>query len=407
MRQAQGGGAVAMALIAFACPNASAQRSTELMWSGYVGIWQYFYPFDPVPVCRDYPQEVEVMGAVYDWEGGFFYWFTCWDICDSASPGYGPVEWNLDGGVFDVNHWCVRRGIIEATWSTIGYKNISARLFINDFWNNNGWAETISYPLGLSFAMIGVYEMDEVQALTNPLSPLAPNNTGQIRARSNPPLRGVYITLTNERRTGLNSGGHVDSLHPAHPNTPRGTFDPVTVLTSGGPDYWGLSTYTASAVSSIYRIYGTVCNTTSYVDVTVQVPNLETLGEENYYVLVGAHPVEGCLNQNHGTVDDTHYLTSNAAIAMKLVAIEYAAAFPQSPVLRLNDCSLIWGGLFDYGAPCSSTGPATWAPPHSQHREGKNIDVGIPANAAGFVDIAEDDFFCDLHGDHYHLRFRY
>ena len=38
--------------------------------------------------------------------------------------------------------------------------------------------------------------------------------------------------------------------------------------------------------------------------------------------------------------------------------------------LRINDISLIWGGLFDYDVMNTP-----WSPPHKSHRIGENVDV--------------------------------
>ena len=46
---------------------------------------------------------------------------------------------------------------------------------------------------------------------------------------------------------------------------------------------------------------------------------------------------------------------------------EYNSVYPEGPLLRLNDASLIWGGKFDISG--------KWTGDHKEHRRGDVIDI--------------------------------
>ena len=108
----------------------------------------------------------------------------------------------------------------------------------------------------------------------------------------------------------------------------------------------------------------------SNVSFGVGYQGLEQLGEGSGYVLTGSK----------GPHPSNHWGVPNFVAAAKSIATQFLADYPQSP-LQYNDMSLEYGGLFDVA---TSPGPGyDWTPPHKTHRQGTNMDVGIPkTNAA-------------------------
>jgi hypothetical protein len=205
------------------------------------------------------------------------------------------------------------------------------------------------------------------------------NATGQIIPFCN-------LNLTWQARA--NSGGH---NHGG--SRPKGTFDPP----SGNTGSSGVltTTYTAPEASGIIDVHlagtlsdGRPVNPTDYT-IGVELPNLVSLGTGTNYILVGA-------TSTHG---DNHYGTPTFNGALRALADAYTSAFPGQR-LAYNDMSLPQGGLFDIRA--------GWAPPHSSHRFGVDLDLRlVPAqqrprlrqliNAAGIRTIL-------VEGDHWHIR---
>jgi hypothetical protein len=68
---------------------------------------------------------------------------------------------------------------------------------------------------------------------------------------------------------------------------------------------------------------------------------------------------------------DTHYLISQAAIDSLISATNSfsLATWNNTGDMRLNDMSLVWGGLFDFDE------DRPWQPPHNSHRYGKDVDI--------------------------------
>jgi len=94
---------------------------------------------------------------------------------------------------------------------------------------------------------------------------------------------------------------------------------------------------------------------------------------------------------------NNHHLAPAAYTKIARLAHLYRLQFPNDPALRLNDASLVRGGLFDIAYPART---AFWAPPHQTHRRGTEIDMranefvnpdAIPhRNYFEFEDIAID-----------------
>jgi len=194
------------------------------------------------------------------------------------------------------------------------------------------------------------------------------------------------LTLTWQARA--NSGGHSH-----HTNRPKGTFEPA----SGNTGSTGVltTTYTSPEASGIIEanLTGTLSdgrpvNPSSFT-IGVELSDLVSLGDGANYDLVGATATHG----------DNHYGTPTFNGSLTTLADSYAQAFP-GQILFYNDMSLPQGGLFDIRA--------GWAPPHSSHRFGVDLDLRLVApqrrrllrqliTGSGIGTII-------VEGDHWHIR---
>jgi hypothetical protein len=142
--------------------------------------------------------------------------------------------------------------------------------------------------------------------------------------------------------------------------------------------------YVASQFGGVEVIKARALSDTSKWDtlsVVTRVPGLDSLGNSSYYVKVGAP-------QNHSGTNDpcrvdtpksrhysNHYGTARLRNAVQQVAVAYDSLH-QGMKLRINDMSLIYGGLFDASENDSPPNNHPWSPPHSEHRIGINADIG-------------------------------
>jgi len=106
----------------------------------------------------------------------------------------------------------------------------------------------------------------------------------------------------------------------------------------------------------------------------VYVPNLILLEEGINYELVGApdnydDTNDPCRpNPPTSLHYDNHYGTQNLINAIVNIADDYAR-LNEGIRLRINDMSLVYGGLFDTNN--------NWRIPHRSHREGHHVDIGF------------------------------
>jgi len=153
------------------------------------------------------------------------------------------------------------------------------------------------------------------------------------------------------------SGGHQHNG-----NRPIGTFNPSSGTTNDEGKFQ--TTYTASKFGGTEKIKASVEGKTESVNLTVKVLNLSNFPGGTGCYLCGytdTHPIN-------------HYCTSTTKDKIQQLGGAYKEQFNEN--LAINDMSLVYGGLFDY--------KATWDPPHSEHRVGKNADVyptGTPTDA--------------------------
>lgn len=170
---------------------------------------------------------------------------------------------------------------------------------------------------------------------------------------------------------GHNHNGNTPPLHYS-----GGQLDGVPVPNS--------HTYYDLRVNQTYRIYykspdfatrihydahaSGACYGDFYNIIDIKIDGLELLkpawtdslhGGATYYELIGQKP-EHPIN---------HFGKPQTITLLKEIAWRYHSEFPTADVLCINDISLRWGGLFDKDA--------TWTPPHTFHRYGRQADLRL------------------------------
>lgn len=215
-------------------------------------------------------------------------------------------------------------------------------------------------------------------ALQNPLADVVPSGTTDaytntsstvyaqvINAQTNQPKAGVQVKFSVD--VVANTGGHDGNHYQMRPkgkllDCGSGSEVETTVcitqqdgratVTFNAPIVSGTHTVTAECVSPS-------CTGSASGDINVKVPGLEPMPYSTLYVFVG--------DETGKPHTDNHYLTSAASGKIQKLADFYHSRFPFSPVLRVNDASLVWGGVLDISG--------SWTVPHIQHRRGMVIDV--------------------------------
>jgi hypothetical protein len=178
---------------------------------------------------------------------------------------------------------------------------------------------------------------------------------------------------TDENRTGTINGEAQEFVAP-------------TPTDSGGAFAFN---FNAPIVSGTYTIAAScddrICAQQGPNSVDVKVDGLVLLpGPGQYYYLIG----------NTSVHPDNHYFSPAAKVNALILAYSYHKLFPKNPLIKFNDSSLPWGGVFDFtydGNPrdLCATGPScNWGPPHSQHRFGTVVDIrrggdGVPELSVG------------------------
>jgi len=186
------------------------------------------------------------------------------------------------------------------------------------------------------------------------------------------------------------SGGHIGDYHTSTEEDGQrahwGTFEKDTIDTPKQADKqitWGIESfrskyyppeaggkiligYTPSFIFSQMKSDGMISedeekyfrrNLVGGIIVPVRVDGLVELNADpDNYVLTGdkpAHPLN-------------HYGVPEFVDVIKNLAKKYKELYGKR--LRINDISLVNGGIFDINY--------NWKPPHNEHREGKNVDIG-------------------------------
>lgn len=99
--------------------------------------------------------------------------------------------------------------------------------------------------------------------------------------------------------------------------------------------------------------------------INIKQDNLVVLGEGYDYELVGGTATHLGPPESY-PLDYNHWGVQGFVDFLPQMAAAFRAQFDDR--IRYNDMSLPFGGIFDISG--------TWLPPHSEHREGKNCDVG-------------------------------
>ena len=173
------------------------------------------------------------------------------------------------------------------------------------------------------------------------------------------------------------TGGHPESTHePGRSKTKDGEYS-QTDGNTGGDGLQFRPTYTSGEVAgeielklTCYRPDGITVSSTGSVFAHVKIDGLVPLPDPYpTYVFEG--------NAAENKHQDSHYVRTETLTKVKHLADTFFAKqninnrTPQI-YLRINDASLIWGGIFD-DAP--NTAKGNWRPPHSSHRVGEDFDV--------------------------------
>ena len=141
--------------------------------------------------------------------------------------------------------------------------------------------------------------------------------------------------------------------------------------------------YVASQFGGVERINVHLLSDTTKVDtlsLITKVPMLDSLAPGQHYELVGTPNNWSGTNDPCRTVRPrsehfrNHYGTARLRLAVQQIANAYDSLHSKIR-LRVNDMSLVYGGLFDASNNDLPT-PHPWTTPHSEHRIGINADIG-------------------------------
>lgn len=228
-------------------------------------------------------------------------------------------------------------------------------------------------------------------------------------AQTGAPKSGAQVKIVVD--VNANSGGH------AHHDTnrPKGALgsvggnacgsapQPASCITlTTDPNGEAHFTFTAPQASGIHTITATcispTCSAPATGNIDVKVAGLVPLSStSSIYQLVGVTNTHA-LNQ---------YLTPEAVDVARRLAILYQEEFPSSPLLRYNDASLPYGGVFDI---CTSkettagcrldcqlqadgTYTCSWNKPHKEHRRGTVLDIRANNDTATAIPRRNDGEF--------------
>jgi hypothetical protein len=228
-------------------------------------------------------------------------------------------------------------------------------------------------------------------------SQVVPGGTATVAATVSGLPPGINRPISFQAREVLYSGGH------QHIGRPLGNITPSSgTINSSFTATYGATTISGSIVIEAYTPTD-VGDIVAETVIDILVDNLFPLSSGVGYALVGStaeHPAN-------------HYGTAGFVAALQNVGTDFASAYP-SIQLRYNDMSLVWGGLFDCGSSCNGT---WWNTPHSEHRNGTNMDLSFDCLENGSrrrLRESERDQLMEIlaqnhvyigftHSDHWHL----
>ncbi len=164
----------------------------------------------------------------------------------------------------------------------------------------------------------------------------------------------------------VSSQGH---SHGVHPKDEAGTITSTCTIPEGFVTCDSSVQYTASQISGEEKITATLKDTEEKVSksIFIMVPALGPLAAGQFYTLTGST----------GSHPDNHYGTSATVANIQVIARDYFEDSDEGVRIRINDMSLIWGGMFDICGTFNIADTCTSAPNggHSWHRTGKSVDV--------------------------------
>lgn len=172
------------------------------------------------------------------------------------------------------------------------------------------------------------------------------------------------------------TGGHPESTHTSGRSTTKdGVYDPP-VGNTGADGLQYKATYTSGEVAgeielklTCFKPDGVTVSSTGSLFIHVKIEGLVPLPDPYpTYVFEG--------NAASNIHQDSHYVRTETLTKVKNLADAFFATqninnrMPQI-YIRINDASLIWGGIFDD----DMTAKGKWLPPHGSHRVGEDFDV--------------------------------
>ena len=190
--------------------------------------------------------------------------------------------------------------------------------------------------------------------------------TGQILPNRNMTVEPVRIPDT---------GGHPESNHASGRSTTKDGAYAQTVGNTGSDGLQFRTTYTSGEVAGEIEVKltcfspdGVTVSSTGSVFIHVQIEGLVPLPDPYpTYVFEG--------NAASNRHQDSHYVRTETLTKVKNLADAFFAS--QGKIIRINDASLIWGGIFDDNG--------NWIPPtHYWHRVGEEFDVDNTLAQEGF-----------------------
>lgn len=202
------------------------------------------------------------------------------------------------------------------------------------------------------------------------------------------PKAGVAVTFGVEvvAGTGGHETGHIGVRPP-------GTLTKISSSKTNANGEITL-TFNAEEVAGIHNVKVTCndcSNKTAVKEIQVKVPDLSPISPNTprnpngtyRYSLTSSNPE----HQGQGRYVGGQYYLTDEAIKNLLGLIDQFQKDGWGTV-ALNDASLFWGGLYDISYTFEGIFyPSKWKPPHSEHREGEEIDIsfaraGNPISAA-------------------------
>jgi hypothetical protein len=253
--------------------------------------------------------------------------------------------------------------VMENDWSLVEKSGRTLRILDHDPWTIWPWLPPAQR------ASIGGYNPQrsfEIQVL---------NGLGQPVKDESVAIRTEFVPM---------SGGH-DHNDLELPLTQQGAFygqensDNPLVLTTDASGRAVVDSFVASPIAGRYIVTASLVAASAIrdtVNLTVAVPGLELLPEGQNYVKIGGTcdhhgPSDKSLAEvpaNCRTPDNDHWVASSSLASLDSAALAFREdQRNRTGLMRLNDVSLPFGGLFDIAG--------RWRTKHDSHRTGRDVDI--------------------------------